>query len=66
MHWHSSCDHQFERPEKKVIELVFGHVGKATLKTKVFMRSNVLGCLEAGYCWFYVEFFLAMINHYEG
>ncbi len=42
---------------------MFGDVREATLKTKVFMRSNVLSCLKTGYCRFNVEFILTVINH---
>jgi hypothetical protein len=42
---------------------MFGDVSEATLKTKVFMRSNVLSCLETGYCRFDVKFILAVVNH---
>ena len=63
VHWHSSCYQKFQRTKKKIIKLVFGNVSEATLKTKVFMCSNVLSCLKTGYCWFYVQFILTVINH---
>ena len=63
MHWHSSRYHKFQRTKKEVIKLVFGNVSEATLKTKVFMRSDVLSCLKTGYCWFNVKFILTVVNH---
>ena len=63
VHWHSSCYHKFQRTKEEVIKPVFGNVGEATLKTKVFMRSNVLSCLKTGYCRFNVEFILTVVNH---
>ncbi len=63
MHWHSSCYHKFERTKEKIIKFMFGDVSEATLKTKVFMCSNVLSCLETGYCRFNVKFISTVINH---
>ena len=63
MHWHSSCNYKFKGTKEEVIKLVFGNVSEATLKAKVFMRSDVLSCLKTGYCWFNVQFILTMINH---
>ena len=65
VHWHSSCYHKFQRTKEEVVKLVFCYVSEATLKTEVFMRSNVLSCLKTGYCRFNVEFILTVINHDE-
>ncbi len=63
VHWHSSSYHEFKGTKKKIIKFMFGYVSKATLKAKVFMSSNVLGCLKAGYCRFNMEFILTVVNH---
>ncbi len=63
VHWHSSRYHKFQRAKEEVVKLVFCYVSEATLKTKVFMRSDVLSCLKTGYCWFNVQFILTVINH---
>ena len=63
VHWHSSRYQKFKGTKEEVIKLVFGNVSEATLKAKVFMRSDVLSCLKTGYCWFNVQFILTMINH---
>ena len=45
VHWHSSCDQKFEWTKKKIIKFMLSHVNEASLKSKVFVCSNVLGCL---------------------
>ncbi len=63
MHWHSTSYHEFQGSDEQVVEFVFGYVGEATKKAKVFMCSHVLGCLKACNCWFDVKFVLSMVNH---